>query len=94
MLSFAAFPAGGGPLKARVYVTLKRGVLDPQGKAVCTSLHQLGYREVTDLRVGKYMEVTLGGLPRREAEQRLKAMCEKLLANTVIEDYRFEFQED
>ncbi|MGH9749579.1 MAG: phosphoribosylformylglycinamidine synthase subunit PurS [Candidatus Polarisedimenticolia bacterium] len=81
-------------MKARVYVTLKRGVLDPQGKAVCTSLHQLGYREVTDLRVGKYMEVTLGGLPRREAEQRLKAMCEKLLANTVIEDYRFEIQED
>ncbi|HEU4400781.1 MAG TPA: phosphoribosylformylglycinamidine synthase subunit PurS [Candidatus Polarisedimenticolia bacterium] len=81
-------------MKARVYVTLKRGVLDPQGKAVCTSLHQLGYREVTDVRVGKYMEVTLGGLPRQEAEQRLRAMCEKLLANTVIEDFRFEFQEE
>src|SRR5207249_11261353 len=48
--------AGGVVVKARVYVTLKRGVLDPQGKAVCTSLHQLGYREVTDVRVGKYME--------------------------------------
>jgi len=75
-------------------VTLKRGVLDPQGKAVCTSLHQLGYREVTDVRIGKCMEVTLGGLPRREAEQRLKAMCDKLLANPVIEDYRFEVYED
>jgi len=81
-------------LKARVYVTLKRGVLDPQGKTVCASLHQLGYREVTDVRIGKCMEVTLGGLPRREAEQRLKSMCEKLLANTVIEDYRFEIYEE
>jgi phosphoribosylformylglycinamidine synthase PurS subunit len=81
-------------LKARVYVTLKRGVLDPQGKTVCSSLHQLGYREVTDVRVGKYMEVTLGGLPRQEAEERLRLMCEKLLANTVIEEYRFEFQEE
>ena len=77
-----------------MFVTLKRGVLDPQGKAVCTSLHQLGYREVTDVRIGKCMEVTLGGLPRREAEQRLKAMCDKLLANPVIEEYRFEVYED
>ena len=81
-------------MKARVYVTLKRGVLDPQGKAVCTSLHQLGYREVTDVRIGKYMEVTLGGLPRQEAEKRLQAMCDKLLANPVIEDSRFEFQDE
>lgn len=81
-------------MKARVYVTLKRGVLDPQGKAVCASLHQLGYREVTDVRIGKYMEVTLGGLPRQEAEKRLQLMCDKLLANPVIEDYRFEFQEE
>ena len=81
-------------MKARVYVTLKRGVLDPQGKAVCTSLHQLGYREVTDVRIGKYMEVTLGGLPRQEAEKRLQAMCDKLLANPVIEDFRFEFLDE
>jgi len=81
-------------LKARIYVTLKRGVLDPQGKAVCTGLHQLGYREVTDVRIGKYMEVSLGGLPRQEAEKRLRAMCEKLLANPVIEDYRFEFLDE
>ncbi|HZM71114.1 MAG TPA: phosphoribosylformylglycinamidine synthase subunit PurS [Candidatus Cryosericum sp.] len=81
-------------MKARVFVTLKRGVLDPQGKAVCTSLHQLGYREVTDVRIGKCMEVTLGGLPRQEAERRLQAMCEKLLANPVIEDYRFEFLDE
>ena len=81
-------------MKARVFVTLKRGVLDPQGKAVCTSLHQLGYREVTDVRIGKTMEITLGGLPRQEAERRLQAMCEKLLANPVIEDFRFEFLDE
>ena len=81
-------------MKARVYITLKRGVLDPQGKAVCTSLHQLGYREVTDVRIGKFMEVSLGGLPRQEAEKRLQAMGEKLLANPVIEDFRFEFQDE
>lgn len=81
-------------MKARVYVTLKRGVLDPQGKAVCTSLHQIGYGEVTEVRIGRFMEVTLGGLPRQEAEKRLQSMCEKLLANTVIEDFRFELQEE
>lgn len=80
-------------MKARVYVTLKRGVLDPQGKAVCTSLHQIGYREVTEVRIGRFMEVTLGGLPRQEAEKRLQSMCEKLLANTVIEDYRIDVGE-
>jgi len=95
VIFFERIPQPGGHfLKARVFVTLKRGVLDPQGKTVCASLHQLGYREVTDVRVGKYMDVTLGGLPRREAEQRLKLMCEKLLANTVIEDYRFEIYEE
>ena len=81
-------------MKARVYVTYKRGVLDPQGKAVATSLHQLGYREVTDVRIGKFMEVTLGGLSRSEAEKRLGDMCQRLLANTVIEDYRFEFVDE
>jgi phosphoribosylformylglycinamidine synthase len=49
---------------------------------------------VTGVRIGKFMEVSLGGLPRQEAEQRLQLMCEKLLANTVIEDFRFEFQEE
>jgi phosphoribosylformylglycinamidine synthase len=86
--------APGAAVKARVYVTYKRGVLDPQGKAVATSLHQLGYREVTDVRIGKFMEVTLGGLSRAEAEKRLGDMCQRLLANTVIEDYRFEFVDE
>ncbi len=77
--------------KVRVYVTLKRGVLDPQGSAVGRALRTMGYDEVEDVRLGKYIEVTLrdGETPER-ARQRLDEMCRKLLANTVIEDYRFE----
>jgi phosphoribosylformylglycinamidine synthase len=77
--------------KARVYVTLKRGVLDPQGSAVARSLHALGYDEVGDVRLGKFIEVTLEeGRPEAEARARLEEMCRKLLANTVIEDFRIE----
>ncbi len=77
--------------KVRVYVTLKRGVLDPQGSAVGRALRTMGYDEDEDVRLGKYIEVTLrdGETPER-ARQRLDEMCRKLLANTVIEDYRFE----
>ncbi len=77
--------------KLRVYVTLKRGVLDPQGSAVRRALRTMGYDEVEDVRLGKYIEVTLrDGLGEAEARKRLDEMCRKLLANTVIEDYRFE----
>ncbi len=79
-------------MKVRVIVTLKKGVLDPQGKAVEESLHSLGYKEVKGLRIGKYMEIDLDGTPKEEVEERLKEMCEKLLANPVIEDYRFEIE--
>jgi phosphoribosylformylglycinamidine synthase len=75
---------------ARVYVTPKTGVLDPQGKAVQHSLHALGYPEVTEVRIGKYLEVHLAEVSRESAEMRLREMCERLLANRVIEDYRFE----
>ncbi len=75
---------------ARVYVTPKTGVLDPQGKAVQHSLHALGYPEVTEVRIGKYLEVHLAEVSRDSAEVRLREMCERLLANRVIEDYRFE----
>ena len=81
-------------MRARVYVTLKSGVLDPQGKAVCSSLHSLGYAEVEDVRLGKYMVVRLGKISKDEAKKRLDEMCRKLLANTVIEDYRFELDEE
>ncbi|MCR8636433.1 MULTISPECIES: phosphoribosylformylglycinamidine synthase subunit PurS [Paenibacillus] len=77
-------------LKATVYVTIKQSVLDPQGVAVQGALHSMGFDEVGKVRVGKYLELELGTSDRAEAEQRVKAMCEKLLANTVIEDYRYE----
>jgi len=76
---------------ARVYVTPKKGILDPQGKAVQHSLHALGFGEVGDVRVGKYIELSLrSGTPGRTAEQRVREMCERLLANGVIEDFRIE----
>jgi phosphoribosylformylglycinamidine synthase len=80
-------------MRVKIFVCLKEGVLDPQGKAVVRSLHTLGYKEVQDVRMGKYIEVGLD-VPTREAtEARVREMCEKLLANPVIEDYRFEIQE-
>lgn len=77
---------------ARVYVTPKVGVLDPQGKAVQHSLHALGYPEVAEVRIGKYLEVHLAEVSRESAEVRMREMCERLLANRVIEDYRFEVE--
>ncbi|MBM7651205.1 phosphoribosylformylglycinamidine synthase subunit PurS [Neobacillus cucumis] len=76
--------------KATVYVTLRESVLDPQGNAVQDSLHSLGYDEVGEVRIGKYMELEINSEDQNKAEQRVKDMCEKLLANTVIEDYRFD----
>lgn len=75
---------------AKIYVTLKNGVLDPQGKAVQHSLESIGYKEAQDVRIGKFIEVKLSDMPRPEAEKKVKEMCEKMLANTVIENYRFE----
>lgn len=79
-------------IKATVYVTIKQSVLDPQGNAVREALHSLGFNEVEKVRVGKYMELILHTTDRSEAEARVRTMCEKLLANTVIEDYRFELE--
>jgi phosphoribosylformylglycinamidine synthase len=80
-------------MRVKVYVTYKDGVLDPQGKAVERSLHTLGFGEVEDVRMGKYLEVSLEASSRKVAEARVREMCERLLANPVIEDYRFEIQE-
>lgn len=79
-------------MKATVYVTIKQSVLDPQGVAVQGALHTLGFQEVGKIRIGKYMELELDTTDRDAAEARVKEMCEKLLANTVIEDYRYELQ--
>lgn len=74
-------------IKARITVTLKNGVLDPQGKAIEHALSALGFDGVGQVRQGKVFDVELEGNDRGKAESDLKAMCEKLLANTVIEDY-------
>ena len=77
---------------AKVYVTLKKGILDPQGKAVKSSLASLGFQEVEDVRVGRYLEVLLEDSPRDTLEERVREMCQRLLSNPVIEDYRFEIE--
>ena len=77
-------------MKAKVYVTLKKSVLDPQGKAVQHALSTIGFQEVKDVRVGKYIELDLGSVEKAQAETKIKTMCEKLLANTVIEDFKYE----
>ncbi len=79
---------------AKVYVIPKKAILDPQGKAIANSLHALNYTEVSEVRMGKYLEVRLNGLSRAQAEQRVEEMCRRLLANLVIEDFRFEIVEE
>ena len=74
---------------AQIHVTFKEGVLDPQGKTVHHALTDLGYDEVLDVNIGKYLEIKLDSSSKEEAEIRVKEMCERLLANTVIESFRF-----
>ena len=74
-------------MKAKVHVTLKNGVLDPQGKAVAHALAGLGFAGVDDVRQGKYIELNLAETDPAKAKETVEAMCEKLLANTVIENY-------
>jgi len=78
---------------ARVYVTLKETVNDPQGLTIRGALHSLGFPEVESVRAGKYLEVRLDAKDSKAAESQLAEMCRKLLANPVIEDYRFEVEE-
>lgn len=80
-------------MKAKVYVTIKENVLDPQGVAVQGALHSLGFSEVEKVRIGKYLEIDLQASSRAEAEAQVKEMSEKLLANTVVEDYRIELED-
>ena len=75
---------------ARVHVTLKQGVLDPQGKAIANSLKSLGFSGVSGVRQGKYIEVELDADDAAEARAAVEDMCQRLLANTVIEDYTIE----
>nr|WP_286975165.1 phosphoribosylformylglycinamidine synthase subunit PurS [Acetomicrobium sp. UBA5826] len=74
-------------------VYLKEGVLDTQGKAVLSSLYSLGYDEVKNVRVGKYIKITLTSPSQEDAASRIKEMCEDLLVNDLIEEYSFELEE-
>lgn len=78
--------------KVKVYVTLRESILDPQGSAVKGSLTKMGYGEVEDLRIGKYLELTIAD-SARDMDNLVKEMCEKVLTNVVIEDYRYEVEE-
>ena len=78
--------------KAKVNVTLKKSVLDPQGKTVMHALVSMGVTDVQDIRVGKYFEVNLDAKDNADAEEKLKSICDKVLINPVIEDYTYELQ--
>lgn len=80
-------------MKAIIHVGLKPGVLDPQGRAIARSLGDLGFKEVQKARQGKVIELDLAGEDIATAESRVKEMCEKLLANTVIESYQIEIED-
>lgn len=78
---------------ARVYVTLKPTVNDPQGLTIRGALHSLGFAEVESVRAGKYMEIRLKAKDRKVAEEQVQEMCRRLLANPVIEDFRYEIED-
>ena len=80
-------------MKARIKITLKNGVLDPQGKAIANALGALGFDNVGDVRQGKYIEVELNESDRVSAEKTVERMCEQLLANMVIENYSYELED-
>jgi phosphoribosylformylglycinamidine synthase PurS subunit len=77
-------------MKARITVTLKNGVLDPQGRAIAHALHSLGFQNVEDVRQGKLIEVQLKAADEADARGELDAMCRQLLANPIVENYRVE----
>jgi len=78
---------------AKVYITLKPTVNDPQGLTIKGALHNLGFKNVRDVRAGKYIEVKIEENSLSEAQEQVKEMCRKLLANPVIENFRFELEE-
>ncbi len=76
--------------QARIYITLRPSVLDPAGTAVQSGIEQLGYQGVEQVRIGKYIELIITAANQQQAEEQLAQICDRLLANTVIENYRFE----
>ena len=77
---------------AKIYITLKKDVLDPQGSVIANSLKSLGFDNVEDVRQGKFIEIKLNNKDKDDAKKQLSEMCEKLLANLVIEDYKIEIE--
>jgi len=80
-------------LKAEIYITLKDTVSDPQGLTIKHALESLGYKDIEDLRIGKLVILKLNYKDKQEAEKKIDEMCKKLLANPIIEDYRFSIKE-
>lgn len=77
-------------MRAKIFIALKSGVHDPQGSAVMGALKHLGFKNVSEVRVGKYVELSLDDIAKENAKFQVKEMCERLLANPVIESYSFE----
>ena len=75
---------------AKIYITLKKDVLDPQGSVIANSLKSLGFNNIEDVRQGKFIEIKLASENKETANKQINEMCEKLLANLVIEDYKVE----
>ncbi len=81
-------------MQVKIFVTLKNGVVDPQGITIKGALESLGYEGIRNVRLGKYVQMELNSRSREEAEKDIKEMCDKLLANPVIENYRYEIEKD
>jgi len=79
-------------MKAKIVITPKKAVVDPQGKTVQGALAQMGYTGIGAVHVGKYLEVELGGTDKEAARRQIEDACHRILSNPVIEDYRFEFE--
>lgn len=77
-------------MKAKIHITLKNGVLDPQGRAIASALHNMGYGDVEEVRQGKYIEVDLKNSAKGSAKETVDKICSSLLANTVVENYKYE----
>lgn len=81
-------------MQVKIFITLKNGVVDPQGTTIKGALESLGYQGIANIRLGKYIKMELNSRSREEAEKDIEEMCGKLLANPVIENYRYEIEKD
>ena len=94
VITFLPSAANSFPMKALVYVSLKRSVLDPQGKTIQGALNKMGYKGLQDVRQGKYFEITLdGGLARNDAEAEIGKIAREVLTNPVIEEFRYSIED-